>query len=413
MAEPIPADKYPSLFKWAEQISNSKIDPSAKDSSRMFYTPAKASEQAGYVHFIGEGSFLDWRKLDLQAECEETKPTKPTSPRLNNDERVSRYVQAAIDSEVSKVIGASNGSRNNTLNIAAYSLGRFVGAGLASEDEIASLLERAAIGAGLSLEESRGTIRSGLRAGSLEPANIPEPKTKQSSKRASGNAASTEAGDVEIEDEEKEPRQSKASLLIELAQDIELFHNAEGKTFATINVNGHRETYLLKSSHLKRYLAARFYAEHKSTIHPPAMQEALLTLEGRAAYEGQQREVYTRVAYLDGHLYIDLCNETWQVVEVSKTGWKIVSDCPVRFRRASGMLALPTPVQGGKVESLRRHLNLEGEEYDSQWTLIAAWLVQSLRWRGPYPVLCLHGEQGSGKSTAARMLRSLFDPNTA
>src|SRR5437667_12134418 len=31
----------------------------------------------------------------------------------------------------------------------------------------------------------------------------------------------------------------------------------------------------------------------------------------------------------------------------------------------------------------------------------------------PYPVLALHGEQGSGKSTAARLLRKLVDPNVA
>jgi ABC-type oligopeptide transport system ATPase subunit len=34
----------------------------------------------------------------------------------------------------------------------------------------------------------------------------------------------------------------------------------------------------------------------------------------------------------------------------------------------------------------------------------------ALRPRGPYPVLGVHGEQGSGKSTAARMIRSLIDP---
>ena len=37
----------------------------------------------------------------------------------------------------------------------------------------------------------------------------------------------------------------------------------------------------------------------------------------------------------------------------------------------------------------------------------------ALRPRGPYPILCLHGTQGSGKSTTARRLRSLIDPNAA
>lgn len=40
-----------------------------------------------------------------------------------------------------------------------------------------------------------------------------------------------------------------------------------------------------------------------------------------------------------------------------------------------------------------------------------AWAVAALRPTGPYPLLNLDGEQGSGKTTAAKMLREIIDPN--
>jgi hypothetical protein len=45
--------------------------------------------------------------------------------------------------------------------------------------------------------------------------------------------------------------------------------------------------------------------------------------------------------------------------------------------------------------------------------LFVGWLVAALRPVGPYPVLDLQGEHGSGKSTACRMARALVDPNAA
>lgn len=42
-----------------------------------------------------------------------------------------------------------------------------------------------------------------------------------------------------------------------------------------------------------------------------------------------------------------------------------------------------------------------------------AWLVAALNPSGPYPILILQGEQGTGKSTVARVLRLLVDPSTA
>jgi len=74
------------------------------------------------------------------------------------------------------------------------------------------------------------------------------------------------------------------------------------------------------------------------------------------------------------------------------------------------MLALPVPERGGTISELRRFLNLAS---DDDFVLAVSWLLGAFHPSGPYPVLILHGEQGSAKSTAATVLRNLVDPNIA
>jgi hypothetical protein len=50
---------------------------------------------------------------------------------------------------------------------------------------------------------------------------------------------------------------------------------------------------------------------------------------------------------------------------------------------------------------------------EEHWPLVAGWLAAAIRPTGPYPLLKLLGEQGSAKTTTARVLRKLIDPNAA
>ena len=141
-----------------------------------------------------------------------------------------------------------------------------------------------------------------------------------------------------------------------------------------------------------------------------ALQSALNVIEAKAHFDAPERAVHIRVGGLDGRLYLDLGDETWRAVEIDATGWRVIDNPPVRFRRAAGMQPLPVPVAGGSVETLRSFLNVQS---DADFVLVVAWALACLRNRGPYPVIVLSGEQGSAKSTFSAILRALLDPNTA
>jgi len=206
--------------------------------------------------------------------------------------------------------------------------------------------------------------------------------------------------------------ESAATMLVALAKaEADLFHWGEC-CFATISVSEHMETYALRSRGFRSWLGKRFYEEHQRAASGENLTSAIQTLEGIARYEGTERRVGVRIQSDCGKIYLDLANDDWQVVEISADGWRIIESrvCPVRFRRPHGMLALPKPEPGGKISHLRPFLNVSG---DDGFVLTLGWLIGALHPFGPYPLLIFHGEQGSAKTTSARLLRALVDPNLA
>jgi hypothetical protein len=205
----------------------------------------------------------------------------------------------------------------------------------------------------------------------------------------------------------RKPTQSE--LLIGYVEDAELFHDSGGDGYATVEVNGHWETWPLKSKRYTQWLLGRFYCETGRAPSAQALADARATIGARAIFEGRMRPVFRRVARHSDTVYLDLCNEEWEAVEITASGWRVIpsGDVPVMFLRRDNTASLPYPVAGGSVESLRSLLNVRTEE---DFRLLVAWLVGTLNPDGPFPVLVLQGEQGSAKSTTVRVLRSVVDP---
>src|SRR5262245_57169333 len=188
----------------------------------------------------------------------------------------------------------------------------------------------------------------------------------------------------------------------------DLFHTAAGTAFADIVIDGHRETWPIRSKRFRAWLRRCYYEATGEAAGAAEIRSALDLLEVRAQFDSPERAVHVRVAEHAGHIYLDLADDRWRAVEIGREGWRVIECPPVRFRRPAGILPLPVPQQGASIEAFNPFLNLSSQ---NDFVLIVAWLLAALRPGGPYPVLVISGEQGSAKTILSKLLKALIDAN--
>jgi hypothetical protein len=109
-------------------------------------------------------------------------PDKPTPaavispvamPTTNGHGR-SSYGQAALNAELQQLLDTTEGSRNDQLNRAAFSLAQLVASGHLPDLDTQDQLRAAALHIGLTPTEVEATLRSAFRAGNQLPRAVPE-----------------------------------------------------------------------------------------------------------------------------------------------------------------------------------------------------------------------------------------------
>jgi hypothetical protein len=135
-------------------------------------------------------------------------------------------------------------------------------------------------------------------------------------------------------------------MLRNLAVGADLFHTSTGIAYADLLIDGHRETWQLRSPRFRDWLRRRYFEATREALSAPTLNSALNLLEARAQFEGPEQAVQVRIAEHDGHIYLDLADKTWRSVDVGPDGWRAVEEPPVRSRRPAGSLPLPIPQLG-------------------------------------------------------------------
>jgi putative DNA primase/helicase len=204
-------------------------------------------------------------------------------------------------------------------------------------------------------------------------------------------------------------RPPQRDVVIDLTERCEFWHDANRVAYATFPINSHHENWAVRSREFRMWISGQYYEESGRAIGGQALEDAIRILEARAVYDGPLYEPFIRTGSHTGKIYIDLCDDHWRAVEITRNDWRMVSSVPVKFMRPASLRSMPEPEHGGMIEELLRFINVPEDQY----MLIVGWLISTLRPKGPFPILVANGEQGAGKSMACRMLRALVDPSAA
>jgi hypothetical protein len=114
-------------------------------------------------------------KTPVQPKVPASRPTSSTTPNSHN-----RYGQAALNQELAHLAEAPSGNRNNQLFKAAAALFSLVAAGTLTEGEVWQGLLSTSQSIGLSEQEARRTIQSGIQRGLSQSRVLPRPSSKPS-----------------------------------------------------------------------------------------------------------------------------------------------------------------------------------------------------------------------------------------
>lgn len=217
------------------------------------------------------------------------------------------------------------------------------------------------------------------------------------------------------ETQKTETKKSQADLLLEIIdekvqqEEIILFHSDLKEPYASVKINERQVTLSCKNKAFNLFLCRLYRQKFNKAIGTEALRNALNNIEQIALFDGKEIKLFNRVAWHDGALWYDLADVGQRAVKITATGWDIVDNPPILFRRYSHQKAQVEPQKNDDIRLFSKYVNLKDKR---MVLLFLIYLVTCFIPGFPHTVLNLHGVKGSGKSTPFRLLKRLIDPSS-
>ena len=204
-----------------------------------------------------------------------------------------------------------------------------------------------------------------------------------------------------------------------------LFKDQFGQLFAYVRINDTNYDLMSLTSHkFERYLYKIFYeSEYKIILSKELRNEIIEHLQYKAEFSGITKKLELRVAKTDDDytFYYDLTNnnEGITAIKITPEGWSIENNPPILFRRYSNQLPQVNPspyssfltIDDKDDKSFDKFIGLLNVKDEDNKLLLKCYIISLFIPSIAKPILMLHGEQGSGKTTLQELIKMLVDPS--
>src|SRR6266850_8243588 len=149
------------------------------------------------------------------------------------------------------------------------------------------------------------------------------------------------------------PKLDQAQALLYHARAATPFSSEDGEPYASIPTGiDSRRVLPLRSDAFRDWLPNNFFNEFDTAPSAEAFRAALYTLEARARRgESPPQRVDYRLGFagdslLPSKIFLDLANESGELVEITSRGWHTADNLQYNFRQDSTTLPIPRPIAG-------------------------------------------------------------------
>jgi hypothetical protein len=208
----------------------------------------------------------------------------------------------------------------------------------------------------------------------------------------------------EARNEDDEELETLKSIVFS-KENVEYFLDQLKEVYVRVKVDKYFETLRADSGRFRSWIIKKYNDLTEEIPSTGKIKKVLSLLKAKAVYGDKKYQLSIRSAYRDGSIWYDLVDDKWRAVKIDEAGWEIVETPPILFKRNIQNEQV-VPEEGGDIQDLLKFVNIKNTKQQ------LLFLVSTIMYFVPHiprPIQVYFGAQGSAKSTASRIVKSLVD----